>query len=565
MSKVAFRGDLGDLAGALSLAVKGTDNGDGAHAGLYIEVKDPKANESRNVLDMCGGAAVACLGNGKTRHTEKVLDAMHEQNKKLSYAAHGFYSSGPARDLAARLLQDANEPSVEGSDEELTHVMVLSSGSEINEAAIKLVLQYWNKKAVEAEEAGKTPEKRDIILSRYSSYHGNTLDALAMSEFPVRREIYENFLDKEHFKKVGRFYPYRDQGKMSDDQYDQYLLDQLRDTIEVYKTRVAAFVLEPVSGAALGSQLASVKYLQGVKNICNEKGVLLIYDEVMCGIGRTGYINAWHYYNEKSKSQFDRTKGFTSVAPDMMTVAKGLGAGITQVSALLANKKVAEQISGWKRPKDVVEPDAEREPDIDEFIHGHTYQSHLGACAAALVVQESINTDFLLNNIRERGEQIGQRLKALAEQHPNVGDVRGRGLFWGVEFIQNKASGKFFDYDVGAALAKFGRTHKKGFCKGLNTDDKVNEAKGTPLTVYPGAWKMVDDVSNLVNDHRERRGARKLTTKEQQTTGSHVIIAPAFYVTEAIVVEMMDKFFELVNEFFKKDHLTEMVTWKRPS
>lgn len=351
----------------------------------------------KRYLDASGGAAVSCLGHG---HPD-VLAAMHAQIDKLAYAHTGFFTSEPAEQLADHLA--ANAPAG------LTNVYFVSGGSEAMEAALKLARQH----CVERGE----PE-RSLFIGRRQSYHGNTLGALAVGGNEWRRRQFAPLLID--VLRVSACYAYRDQGRSETEaQYTQRLLDELDATIVAAgPQRVLAFCAETVVGATLGAVPPTAGYFQGVRQICDRHGVLWIADEVMCGMGRTGTLHA-----VEQEGRSDET------TPDLMAIAKGLGGGYQPIGAVLAHERVIAPLRDGS----------------GMFQHGHTYLGHPTACAAALAVQRVIERDGLLAKVRARGEQLMAALRGRFEGHPHVGDIRGRGLFVGIELVQDRASKASFD------------------------------------------------------------------------------------------------------------------------
>ncbi|KAK6826101.1 class iii [Apiospora arundinis] len=456
------------------------------------------------IRDMCGGAAVACLGTGNNSLTGPILEMMDKQNKQIAYMAHAFGTAFAPKLLMELLCMTANLPLSPDSPDRMSHAMILNSGSEANETAIKLVAQYWNERNKNAE-AG-TQQKKDIIISRHSSYHGNTLGALSMSEFPARQDTYKRFLLDKNFVK----------GERTDEKYLTDLVDELEKAIQSLGERQSG-------GFCVRARLRSDAYLQKVKEVCRRNDVLLVYDEVMCGMGRTGYTHAWHYYNEKfiqskdyPRVKADESLDYDSVAPDIQIIGKGLGAGLVAAAGVIT---FSSKVGGG------------------EFIHGHTYQSHIGMCAGALMVQLTVPP--LLPGVRKLSKNIEEVLKALAKRHPNVGNVRGRGFFWGVEFVKNKTSKEPFKEDVAFDLASYGeRTfgHEAG-------PTKVNGVKMCPTLVYPGAWKTTN------------------ADGEALAWGHHVIMSPAYHLKENEINTMMLTFLELVNDYFFAKYKTSKVDW----
>ncbi|WP_407972421.1 aspartate aminotransferase family protein [Burkholderia pyrrocinia] len=361
-----------------------------AVAGDGIEIID---STGKRYIDACGGAAVSCLGHSNQR----VIDAIKRQVQQLPYAHTSFFTTDVAEELADRL--------VDGAPAGLEHVYFVSGGSEAIEAALKLARQYFVEKG--------EPQRRHFIARR-QSYHGNTLGALAIGGNAWRREPFLPLLIEAHH--VSPCYAYRDQqAGESDEAYAQRLADELEQKIvELGAENVAAFVAETVVGATAGAVPPVRTYLKKIRAVCDKYGVLLILDEIMSGMGRTGYLYACDE---------------DGVAPDLLTIAKGLGAGYQPIGATLVSDRIYRTIvdgSGF-------------------FQHGHTYLGHATACAAALEVQRVIAEEKLLDNVKARGEQLRASLREHYGTHPHVGDVRGRGLFVGVELVRDRDSKATFD------------------------------------------------------------------------------------------------------------------------
>ncbi|KVV51741.1 hypothetical protein WT27_31255 [Burkholderia territorii] len=361
-----------------------------AVAGDGIEIID---STGKRYIDACGGAAVSCLGHSNQR----VIDAIKRQAQQLPYAHTSFFTTDVAEELADRL--------VEAAPAGLEHVYFVSGGSEAIEAALKLARQYFVEKG--------EPQRRHFIARR-QSYHGNTLGALAIGGNAWRREPFLPLLIEAHH--VSPCYAYRDQqAGETDEAYAQRLADELeRKIVELGAQNVAAFVAETVVGATAGAVPPVRTYLKKIRAVCDKYGVLLILDEIMSGMGRTGYLFACDE---------------DGVAPDLLTIAKGLGAGYQPIGATLASDRIYRTIvdgSGF-------------------FQHGHTYLGHATACAAALEVQRVIAEEKLLDNVKARGEQLRATLRDRYGAHPHVGDVRGRGLFVGVELVRDRDSKATFD------------------------------------------------------------------------------------------------------------------------
>jgi adenosylmethionine-8-amino-7-oxononanoate aminotransferase len=351
--------------------------------GVYIVDRTGK-----QYLDASGGAAVSCLGHSD----EQVIEAIKSQVERLEFAHTGFFSSVPAEALAELLIKEAP-----GS---LDRVYFVSGGSEAVESAIKLARQYFI-------EIGQPSRHR--IISRLQSYHGNTLGALAAGGNLWRREQFDPLMvETSH---ISPCYAYRGQQKdESEFDYGQRVANELEAEIQrVGEDQVMAFIAEPVVGATLGAVPAVDGYFRRIREICDQYGVLLILDEVMCGMGRTGSLYACDQ---------------EGVAPDILTIAKGLGAGYQPIGAMLCSDRIYQAI----------------ENGSGFFQHGHTYLGHPVACAAAHAVVKKIMDRRMLDRVLAQGVRLHKALLDKFGEHPNVGDIRGRGLFFGLEFVRDRDS-----------------------------------------------------------------------------------------------------------------------------
>jgi len=403
--------------------------------------------QGKRYIDASGGAAVSCLGHG---HPD-VLAAMHAQIDKLAYAHTSFFTTEVAEALADKLIQTAPQG--------MSHVYFVSGGSEAMEAALKMARQYF-------VEIGQP--QRQHFIARRQSYHGNTLGALAIGGNPWRREPFAPILiEATHLSPC---YPYREQqAGETPEQYGLRLAQELeRAIVEKGADRVIAFVAETVGGATAGVLAPVPGYFKAVREVCDRYGVLLILDEVMCGMGRTGTLHACEQ---------------EGVLPDLLAVAKGLGGGYQPIGAVLAQARIVDamrQGSGF-------------------FQHGHTYLGHAVACAAALAVQQVIERDQLLVQVRSRGRFLQQLMHSSWGGHPHVGDIRGRGLFWGIELVQDRASKTPFD----PARKLHARIKQEAMARGL--------------MVYPMGGTV---------DGRY---------------GDHVLLAPPFIASEAELTMMVER------------------------
>jgi adenosylmethionine-8-amino-7-oxononanoate aminotransferase len=351
--------------------------------GVYLRDANGK-----KYLDGSGGAAVSCLGHGNPA----VIEAIKKQLDTLAFAHTSFFTSSPQEDLASGLVEKFGEKGA--------RVYFLSGGSEANEAAIKLARQYWVAK-------GRTD--KCLFISRKQSYHGNTLGALSLSGNPGRREVFAPLL--QDWPKISPCYSYRlKQADETDRQYGVRTARELESAIErVGAENVAAFFAETVVGATMGAVAAVEGYFSEIRNICDRYDVLLILDEVMSGCGRTG-----SYYAFEQES----------IRPDIVTMAKGLGGGYQPIGAMLSREFIHSTI---------VE-------HAGAFSHGHTYVGHPTACAAGVAVAREIDQRDLLTNVREIGAYLLGQLQDAFREHPHVGDIRGRGLFFGIELVVDRVT-----------------------------------------------------------------------------------------------------------------------------
>jgi adenosylmethionine-8-amino-7-oxononanoate aminotransferase len=401
----------------------------------------------KEYIDASGGAAVSCLGHS---HPD-VLAAMHKQLDQLAYAHTSFFTSQVAEELADDLIAHAPEG--------ISRVFYVSGGSEAVEAALKLARQYF----VERGEL-----QRRFIVARRQSYHGVTLGALAVGGREWQRKQFGPLMIETHH--VSPAYEYRDKraGETAE-AYGVRLAEELERKIdELGGENVIAFVAETVVGATLGAVPAVPGYFRRVREICNRHGVLLILDEVMCGMGRTGTLHACEQ---------------EGINPDLMAIAKGVGGGYAPIGALLIHERIFNTIAEGS----------------GAFLHSHTYMGHPLACAAALAVQRVIRSDNLLENVRRQGDYLSRRLNERFGNHPFVGDLRGRGLFQGIEIVSDRGTKEPFDPSY--------RLHAR----------IKHEAMARGLMVYPMGGTV------------------------DGTRGDHVLLAPPFIIDSAAIDAIVER------------------------
>jgi adenosylmethionine-8-amino-7-oxononanoate aminotransferase len=379
-----------------------------ATGGRGIELFDAAG---RSYIDASGGAAVSCLGHG---HPE-VTAAIKAQADILAFAHSSFFTTDAAEALADRLIEDAPAG--------LSHAYFVSGGSEAIEAALKMARQYFVEKG---------QPQRTKIIARRQSYHGNTLGALATGGNEGRRQQFQPLLIETHHIEPCFAYRFQAPGESAED-YAARAAQALEDRIiALGPDTVIAFVAETVVGATAGAVPPVADYFKRVRAICDRYGVLLVLDEVMCGMGRTGTLHACEQ---------------DGIVPDLMTIAKGLGGGYQPIGAVLLGRHIFEAFANGS----------------GVFQHGHTYLSHPMACAAALAVQNVIRNDDLLANVRHQGLHLDRRLRERFGNHPCVGDIRGRGLFQALELVTDRGTRATFD----PKLKIFARIKQEAMARGL--------------------------------------------------------------------------------------------------
>ncbi|GJN86389.1 aminotransferase [Purpureocillium lilacinum] len=427
-----------------------------AASGSYITL-----STGQRILDGCTGAAVSVIGHG----SEEVQAAVREQMAKLSYAHTLAFTTGAAEALADALLKDTPYG--------LCKAYFVCSGSEAMDSALKLARQYH----VETGNAQRTH-----VVARRQAFHGNTIGALSVGSNVARKAPYVGALTLPNVSHVSPAYTYRAQLEgETEESYAARLVQELDDEFQsLGPDTVMAFIAETVCGATLGCATAPRGYFQGVRQLCSKYGILLILDEVMCGSGRCGTYFAFEQEGE-------------GVYPDLLTLGKGLGGGYSPIAGVLIHEKV---IRGLRQGS-------------GSFVHGHTYQAHPVACAASLAVQKVLQRDDLVRRCAVKGRWLEEALRSELGGRRFVGDVRGRGFFWALEFVADKSS-------------------KEPFAPDLHVATRVrDEAQRRGLAVYPG------------------------TGTADGTRGDHIIVAPPYNASDAEladVVRLLKEAYEVVEE-----------------
>ena len=410
--------------------------------GVYLYDADGK-----QYLDGSGGAAISCLGHGH----RVVIDAIKDQAEKLAFAHTMFFTNQPQEDLAIKLVERF------GRDD--ARVYFLSGGSEANETAMKLARQYW---------LSQGEDQKHLVISRRQSYHGNTLGALSASGNPARRKVYGPLL--HDWPSISPCYEYRHRrAHESEREYGERVAGTLEEAILAEGAEnVSAFIAEPIVGATLGAVPAVQGYFQAIREICDCYKVLLIMDEVMAGCGRSGTYFAFEQ---------------EGITPDIVTLAKGLGGGYQPIGAVIAQGFIHQGI---------VEA-------FGSFAHGHSYVGHATVAAAGLAVMQVLEDENLLENVKNTGSLLRNRLRDVFAEHPHVGNIRGRGLLVGIELVEDRET-------------------KAGIRKELGVPAAIRSAAmENGLICYPGGG-TVDGVD-----------------------GAHILLAPPFIYQPQHVDELVSK------------------------
>ncbi|WP_104400690.1 aspartate aminotransferase family protein [Vibrio penaeicida] len=410
--------------------------------GIYLYDQNGK-----RYLDACGGAAVSNLGH----NNQKIKNAMMRQMEVLPFAHSGFFTTDVAEKLADTLVSLSPNP--------LNHVYLVSGGSEAVESALKLARQYYLEKG---------QGSKSQFIARQQSYHGNTLGALGVGGNEWRRAPFRPLLKTTHH--ISPCYPYRDKLESeSEFEYGQRVANELESKIlEVGADNVMAFVAETVVGATAGALVPVEGYLARIREICSQYDVLLILDEVMCGVGRTGSFFAFEQED---------------IVPDIVTVAKGLGGGYQPIGAAIVSSQLYRTIANGS----------------GYFQHGHTFNAHPMACAAALATINEIVEGNRISDVHSISDLLFKKLNEAFSHHPNIGDIRGRGLFIGIEFVEDKQT-------------------KTPFSSNSQLEKKVKQlAMEEGLMCYP--MKGTIDGQN----------------------GHHVLLAPHFIMTPSQISELVEK------------------------
>ncbi|CDK27414.1 unnamed protein product [Kuraishia capsulata CBS 1993] len=422
-----------------------------ASKGNYITVEDPATKETKVLLDAMTGAAVGALGHGDA----EIVEEMKKAAANSTYTYGAYYSNYAAEELAKFIVDHSPSGAFAAA-------LFTGSGSEANENAMKICYQYHLE---------KNEPQRVKFIGRKQAYHGYTIGSLSLGHGP-RRTIFQEILCKdENFPKVSQCYPYRNMKEGETvAEYSARLVQELDDTFVANGPEtVGGVIMETVGGSTFGTSPPVPGYLDGVKKVCEKYGALLIIDEVMCGMGRCGTLHAWEQFMDNSNG------------PDLQSIGKTLGSGFVTLAGLLISpkvKKVYDEGSG--------------------FIAGaQTYHCHDFNCKVGLAVQKKVARDNLVANVKETGTYMADGFKKALAESKIVGDIRGVGTFWSIEFVKDKATKEPFDpkLDVGHMIQDL--CTKNGITS-MGMQGTIDGKNGDHITVAPAFIFTKEDADIII-------------------------------------------------------------------
>ncbi|CCH40641.1 Glutamate-1-semialdehyde 2,1-aminomutase [Wickerhamomyces ciferrii] len=399
--------------------------------GQHIDVVDPNTGEQRTILDGCSGAAVSSIGHGD----EEIRQAMKDAADDVVYNFPILMANKQSEALAQYLIDISPEGAFESA-------LITGSGSESIENTLKIIRKYHLTN-------GDT--KRVKFLSRHQSYHGFTIGAMSIADNARVREFEDILIPREICPKTSACYPYRHQKKgETTEQYKDRLLAELEESFQKEGPEtIGAFIAETVTGSTFGCNPPIPGYLDGARDICHKHGALFVLDEVMCGMGRSGTVHAWEQFLE-------------GPGPDIQTIGKTLGAGYVTVAGILISPQVMKLFRDNNAP----------------IAGAQTYHQHSFNSQVALAVQKKVIRDGLIDNIRKTGNYLGAQFAEVLKDNKHVGNVRGVGGFWAIEFVKDKATKEPFPADVKFAPQFAAKLYENGvfaLCAGGTVDSKVGD------------------------------------------------------------------------------------------
>lgn len=413
--------------------------------------------EGKKYLDGASGAVTANIGHG----VSEIMEAMQEQAKKVSFVYRSQFSSEAGEKLAKKIA--------DLTPGDLNWCFFVNSGSEAVETAMKMAIQYWQEKGIQT---------KTKVLSRWVSYHGITLGALSLSGHTGRRARFVPLL--EDFPVINPPYCYRCPYSLEAPSCGYLCAQELEHAIQrIGAHHIAAFIAEPVIGAAGGAIAPPKDYFKSIKKICDDHDILFIADEVMTGFGRTGSMLAMEQYE---------------VIPDIVALGKGMGAGYAPIAAALASEKVIKPILAGTKV----------------VMSGHTLSANPQSCAVSLAVLEYLEKNKIVNEVESKGNYLRRQLFQLKDKFSFIGEVRGKGLLLGMEFVKNTVTKDPFPRDA------------------MVTQKIISIAKEKGLLVYP-AGAGIDGVN-----------------------GDSIIISPPLTITISEMNELITLLAETFEDFSRQ-------------
>ncbi|MBB6453369.1 adenosylmethionine-8-amino-7-oxononanoate aminotransferase [Salirhabdus euzebyi] len=404
---------------------------------------------NKKYLDGSSGAVTASIGHG----IPEILEAMNEQAKKVSFVYRSQFTSEPAEALAQKLSN------IFPGD--LNWSFFVNSGSEATETAMKIAIQYWQERGIYT---------KNKVISRWMSYHGITMGALSMSGHVKRRERFVPLLND--FPTVSAPYCYRCPFWENHMECSSLFAQELeRAILRIGQENIAAFIAEPIIGAAGGAIVPPDNYYREMKAVCEKYHILFIADEVMTGVGRTGAMLAMEHWG---------------VIPDIVSLGKGMSAGYTPMAATIVSDRIMEPILLGSK----------------SIMAGHTYSANPQSAAISLAVIEYIEKYNLVENAKKMGNYLNDKLRELSKEFGFVGDVRGKGLLIGIEFVSNKQTKKPFDREINFTNLVIERAKEEGLLI-YPASAGVEGVNGDAVIIAPPLTISKDEVDELVERFKE--------------------------------------------------------------
>jgi len=420
--------------------------------------------DGNRYLDAASGAVTANIGHG----VAEIIEAMQEQAKRVSFVYRSQFTSEAAENLAKKIA--------EWTPGELNWSFFVNSGSEATETAMKMAIQYWQELGIHT---------KTKILSRWVSYHGITMGALSMSGHPARRARFVPLL--EEFPVINPPYCYRCPYNLEAPSCGYMCAKELETVIKrIGSEQIAAFIAEPVIGAAGGAISPPKDYFKIIKTICEDNNILFIADEVMTGFGRTGSMLACEHWG---------------VIPDIVALGKGMGAGYAPIAAAVASEKIMEPILAGSK----------------SVMSGHTLSANPQSCAVSLAVLNYLEKNKIMDEVESKGVYLKNQLEKMKGIYSFIGDVRGKGLLVGIELVEENRTKAPFPRTANLTQKVIGIAKEKGllvYPAGAGIDGVNGDAIiiSPPLTITKREIEELvallkesfTTLSNLLNTGRER-------------------------------------------------------------